>query len=73
MEKFLQLILLIGYFANLLILNSNSSGVSVVHFETASNLQCKQISPLVNTLCSRNPSINFLKVVLSYCVFDLPP
>ncbi|KHN23937.1 TPR repeat-containing thioredoxin TTL1 [Glycine soja] len=37
-------------------------GVSVVHFETASNLQCKQISPLVNTLCSRNPSINFLKV-----------
>ncbi|KAL5147065.1 TPR repeat-containing thioredoxin TTL1 [Glycine soja] len=38
-------------------------GVSVVHFETASNLQCKQISPFVNTLCSRNPSINFLKVV----------
>ncbi|BAT89554.1 hypothetical protein LR48_Vigan08g037400 [Vigna angularis] len=37
-------------------------GVSVVHFETASNLQCKQISPFVVTLCSRYPSINFLKV-----------
>ncbi|XP_027353692.1 TPR repeat-containing thioredoxin TTL1-like [Abrus precatorius] len=37
-------------------------GVSVVHFETASNLQCKQISPFVDTLCSRHPSINFLKV-----------
>ncbi|KAK7313128.1 hypothetical protein VNO77_37561 [Canavalia gladiata] len=37
-------------------------GVSVVHFETSSNLQCKQISPFVDTLCSRYPSINFLKV-----------
>ncbi|CAJ1978496.1 unnamed protein product [Sphenostylis stenocarpa] len=37
-------------------------GVSVVLFETASNLQCKQISPFVVTLCSRYPSINFLKV-----------
>ncbi|KAE9592876.1 hypothetical protein Lal_00029436 [Lupinus albus] len=37
-------------------------GVSVVHFEIASNLQCKQISPFVDTLCSRYPSINFLRV-----------
>ncbi|KAL2593465.1 hypothetical protein AAZV13_12G131300 [Glycine max] len=37
-------------------------GVSVVLFETASNMQCKQISPFMNTLCSRHPSINFLKV-----------
>ncbi|KAF5730710.1 Tetratricopetide-repeat thioredoxin-like 1 isoform 1 [Tripterygium wilfordii] len=37
-------------------------GVSVVHFKAASNLHCKQISPFVDTLCSRYPSINFLKV-----------
>ncbi|XP_061363397.1 TPR repeat-containing thioredoxin TTL1 isoform X2 [Gastrolobium bilobum] len=37
-------------------------GVSVVHFEIASNSQCKQISPFVDTLCGRYPSINFLKV-----------
>ncbi|RDX69979.1 TPR repeat-containing thioredoxin TTL1, partial [Mucuna pruriens] len=37
-------------------------GVSVVHFETASNLQCKKISPFVDVLCSRYPSINFHKV-----------
>ncbi|XP_061347788.1 TPR repeat-containing thioredoxin TTL1-like [Gastrolobium bilobum] len=37
-------------------------GVSVVHFQVASNLHCKQISPFVDTLCGRYPSINFLKV-----------
>ncbi|KAK7401779.1 hypothetical protein VNO78_13540 [Psophocarpus tetragonolobus] len=37
-------------------------GVSVVHFEVASSSQCKQISPFVDTLCGRYPSINFLKV-----------
>ncbi|XP_027928304.1 TPR repeat-containing thioredoxin TTL1 [Vigna unguiculata] len=37
-------------------------GVCVVHFEVASNSQCKQISPFVDTLCGRYPSINFLKV-----------
>lgn len=37
-------------------------GVSVVHFEVASNSQCKQISPFLDTLCGRYPSINFLKV-----------
>ncbi|KAG2681705.1 hypothetical protein I3760_11G156500 [Carya illinoinensis] len=37
-------------------------GVSVVHFKAASDLQSRQISPFVDTLCSRYPSINFLKV-----------
>ncbi|CAK9151691.1 unnamed protein product [Ilex paraguariensis] len=40
----------------------SSPGASVVHFKAASNLQCKQISPFLDTLCSRYPSINFLKV-----------
>ncbi|KAL3636922.1 hypothetical protein CASFOL_019221 [Castilleja foliolosa] len=39
-----------------------SSGVSLVHFKTGSNLQCKQISPFLDTLCTRYPSINFLMV-----------
>lgn len=42
----------------------SSPGVSVVHFKAASNLQCKQLSPFVDTLCSRYPSLNFLKVDL---------
>ncbi|VVA16575.1 PREDICTED: TPR [Prunus dulcis] len=37
-------------------------GVSVVHFKAASDFQCKQISPFLDTLCGRYPSINFLKV-----------
>ncbi|XWS16899.1 hypothetical protein CRYUN_Cryun33cG0021100 [Craigia yunnanensis] len=37
-------------------------GISVVHFKMASNMQCKQISPFVDALCGRYPSINFLKV-----------
>ncbi|XP_038690157.1 TPR repeat-containing thioredoxin TTL1-like [Tripterygium wilfordii] len=37
-------------------------GVCVVHFKAASNLHCKQISPFVDTLCGRYPSITFLKV-----------
>lgn len=36
-------------------------GVSVVHFKAASDLQCKQISPFVDMLCARYPSINFVK------------
>jgi len=66
-KKLLQLIL----FFKSPDVNSNFTGVSVVHFETASNLQCKQISPFVVTLCSRYPSINFLKVA-SFTVFHLP-
>ncbi|KAJ7981813.1 TPR repeat-containing thioredoxin TTL1-like [Quillaja saponaria] len=37
-------------------------GVSVVHFGIASNSQSKQMSPFVDALCGRYPSINFLKV-----------
>ncbi|XWS10082.1 hypothetical protein CRYUN_Cryun39dG0045100 [Craigia yunnanensis] len=37
-------------------------GISVVHFKMSSNVQCKQISPFVDALCGRYPSINFLKV-----------
>ncbi|XP_044509781.1 TPR repeat-containing thioredoxin TTL1-like [Mangifera indica] len=40
----------------------SSPGVSIVHFKSASNSQCEQISPFMDTLCSRYPSINFLKV-----------
>lgn len=40
----------------------SSSGASVVHFSLGTNLQCKQISPFVDVLCSRYPSINFLQV-----------
>ncbi|WVZ72798.1 hypothetical protein U9M48_021204 [Paspalum notatum var. saurae] len=37
-------------------------GVSVVHFMVPSNQQCCKITPFVNTLCTRYPSVNFLKV-----------
>uniref|UniRef100_A0ACD5VZ21 Uncharacterized protein n=1 Tax=Avena sativa TaxID=4498 RepID=A0ACD5VZ21_AVESA len=37
-------------------------GVSVVHFMTPSNQQCCKISPFVNALCNKYPSVNFLKV-----------
>ncbi|KAF8391236.1 hypothetical protein HHK36_023538 [Tetracentron sinense] len=40
----------------------SSPGVSLVHFKAISNPQCEQISPFVNTLCVRYPSVNFLKV-----------
>ncbi|KAL7087559.1 hypothetical protein ACP275_13G074700 [Erythranthe tilingii] len=40
----------------------SSSGASVVHFKTGSSIECKQISPFFDTLCTRYPSINFLKV-----------
>ncbi|CAA2973018.1 TPR repeat-containing thioredoxin TTL1 [Olea europaea subsp. europaea] len=40
----------------------SSPSASVVHFKAASNLQCKRISPFLDTLCTRYPSINFLKV-----------
>ncbi|KAI7735869.1 hypothetical protein M8C21_017744, partial [Ambrosia artemisiifolia] len=41
-----------------------SSGASVVLYETSADLQCKQIIPVFDTLCSRYPSVNFLKVDL---------
>ncbi|GAB4849399.1 hypothetical protein Ancab_004195 [Ancistrocladus abbreviatus] len=40
----------------------STPGVSVVHFKIASNLQCKRISSVLDALCGRYPSINFLKV-----------
>lgn len=40
----------------------SSPVASVVHFKVASDLQCKQISPFLDNLCIRYPSINFLKV-----------
>ncbi|KAL2472788.1 TPR repeat-containing thioredoxin TTL1 [Forsythia ovata] len=40
----------------------SSPSASVVHFKASSNLQCKQISLFLDTLCARYPSVNFLKV-----------
>ncbi|XAR68280.1 hypothetical protein NMG60_11003357 [Bertholletia excelsa] len=40
----------------------SSPGTSVVHFKAALNAQCKQISPFLDMLCGRYPSINFLMV-----------
>ncbi|CAH9147595.1 unnamed protein product [Cuscuta epithymum] len=40
----------------------SSPGASVVHFKAASNVQCWQISAFSDALCSKYPSINFLKV-----------
>ncbi|KAH7685834.1 TPR repeat-containing protein [Dioscorea alata] len=43
-------------------------GVSVVHFVSASNLQCNKITPFVDDLCTRYPSVNFLKVDINESV-----
>ncbi|KAL3821247.1 hypothetical protein ACJIZ3_007152 [Penstemon smallii] len=40
----------------------SSQSASVVHFKSGSNVQCKQISPFLDSLCTRYRSINFLKV-----------
>ncbi|XP_055801301.1 TPR repeat-containing thioredoxin TTL1-like [Solanum dulcamara] len=40
----------------------SSPGASIVYFEAASNLQCKQISPILHTLSTKYASVNFLKV-----------
>ncbi|CAN1248993.1 TPR repeat-containing thioredoxin TTL1 [Linum perenne] len=37
-------------------------GVCIVHFLSPCNMQCKQMCPFVDALCSRYPSINFFKV-----------
>lgn len=39
-----------------------NAGASVVHFKTGSSAECRTISPFLDTLCTRYPSINFLKV-----------
>ncbi|KAJ4729670.1 TPR repeat-containing thioredoxin TTL1-like [Melia azedarach] len=40
----------------------SSPGVSVVHFKEASSQKCEEISPFVNMLCVRYPSVHFYKV-----------
>ncbi|KFK35711.1 hypothetical protein AALP_AA4G027100 [Arabis alpina] len=45
----------------------NLPGVSVIHFSTASDHQCKQLCPFVDSLCTRYPSIHFLKVDIDKC------
>lgn len=45
----------------------SSTGVSVVHFKAATNQHCEQISPFINVLCARYPSVNFLKVDVEQC------
>nr|CAD1843275.1 unnamed protein product [Ananas comosus var. bracteatus] len=40
-------------------------GVSVVHFMASLNEHCSKISPFVDALCTRYPSVNFLKVDIS--------
>ncbi|XVF60896.1 hypothetical protein PTKIN_Ptkin08bG0085100 [Pterospermum kingtungense] len=40
----------------------SSPGLSVVHFKVAATNQCEEISPFVNLLCVRYPSVHFFKV-----------
>lgn len=40
----------------------SSHGVSVIHFKVASNEQCEELSPFINMLCVRYPSVKFFKV-----------
>ncbi|KAI4333859.1 hypothetical protein L6164_018616 [Bauhinia variegata] len=45
-----------------------SPGISVVHFKEASNELCQEISPFINTLCVRYPSVKFFKVDVEECL-----
>ncbi|KAK7272413.1 hypothetical protein RJT34_28993 [Clitoria ternatea] len=45
-----------------------SAGISVVYFKEASNQLCEEISPFINTLCVRYPSIKFIKVDMEECL-----
>ncbi|WVZ99766.1 hypothetical protein U9M48_045020 [Paspalum notatum var. saurae] len=40
----------------------HSPGVSVIYFMATTNQQCAQINPVVDSLCSECPTLNFLKV-----------
>ncbi|OMO98868.1 Tetratricopeptide-like helical [Corchorus capsularis] len=40
----------------------SSPGISVVHFKVAANEKCEEISPFINLLCVRYPSVHFFKV-----------
>ncbi|KAI4388112.1 hypothetical protein MLD38_000473 [Melastoma candidum] len=42
-------------------------GVSVVYFKSALDSQCKQMSSFLDALCSRYPSVSFLKVDVVEC------
>ncbi|KVI02206.1 Tetratricopeptide-like helical [Cynara cardunculus var. scolymus] len=44
--------------------NMKFGGASVVLFKSSSEPRCKQISPFLDTLCTRYPSITFLKELL---------
>ncbi|VFQ98706.1 unnamed protein product [Cuscuta campestris] len=44
-----------------------SPEASVVHFKSASSVQCWQISAFLDALCSKYPSINFIKVDVEDC------
>lgn len=45
-----------------------SAGVLVVYFKETSNELCEEISPFINTLCVRYPSIKFIKVDVEECL-----
>ncbi|XP_047153397.1 inactive TPR repeat-containing thioredoxin TTL3-like [Vigna umbellata] len=45
-----------------------SAGVSVVYFKEAPNKLCEEISPFINTLCVRYPSVKFIKVDAEECI-----
>ncbi|KAL5864724.1 hypothetical protein ACOSQ3_002238 [Xanthoceras sorbifolium] len=40
----------------------SSAGVSVVHFKMTSSEKCEEMSPFINMLCVRYPSVHFFKV-----------
>ncbi|TXG55046.1 hypothetical protein EZV62_020302 [Acer yangbiense] len=40
----------------------SSPGVSVVHFKMTSSEKCEEMSPFINMLCIRYPSVHFFKV-----------
>ncbi|KAF7822924.1 inactive TPR repeat-containing thioredoxin TTL3 [Senna tora] len=44
-----------------------STGISVVHFKEASNELCEEMSPFINMLCVRYPSVKFIKVDVEEC------
>ncbi|XP_028761734.1 inactive TPR repeat-containing thioredoxin TTL3 [Neltuma alba] len=45
-----------------------SAGISVVHFKEASDELCGEISPFINMLCVRYPSVKFIKVDVEECL-----
>ncbi|KAE9588586.1 hypothetical protein Lal_00002950 [Lupinus albus] len=45
-----------------------SAGVCVIYFKEAWNKVCEEISPFINTLCVRYPSVKFIKVDVEECL-----